>query len=148
MPDNANQKVIHVNNEMKLEKGKFTSLDNDAYMKAAQLLNHGVGFSLYVYFCGNADGNNRNIYAVDIMNKLGMAKSSYHNAKNDLIDYGFLIKSPTDSYGYEFFTHTPISDKLLQYIPKTRSKRGKDELELQRKYFELMNSGKDIEDYD
>lgn len=146
MPDNANQTTVFINNDMELKPGFFTSIDNEAWEEAAILLQCGVGFFFWLYLCGNQDGKRKDIYSSDVIAKTGIDRTSFYNARSDLIDYGFLIKSPNDSYSYEFFTKTPISKSWLNCIPKSRKKRGQ-EPELKKEYNKLMKKGIKVEDF-
>lgn len=86
----------------------------------------------------NKDGYSNDIYPATIVKDLKISKQSYYNARDKLIDYGYLIPDKVRGYEYHFYEKTPVRDSWRAKIKKDN--------ELQSLYINLVKQDKSIED--
>lgn len=82
-----NQKVIHINKEL---KGSFVQLVIDDMAEAAQVLSPSA-FKLYLYLAGNKTGYNLALSPQDFEAVYGVKVGTYRKAVTELAEKGYLI---------------------------------------------------------
>lgn len=90
----------------------------------------------------NKDDYTQDIYPATIVKELGISKQSYYNARDKLINYGYLIPDKDRRYEYHFYEKTPIDQKLRAKIKKNSLQ----ETDLQNLYKDLIKRNINIED--
>ena len=88
-------KVEHDNN--------FLQIGNEEWMCAARNLKP-VTTLLYFYLAKDMDGYQKALSYIAVKNAIGISKSGYHNAFNELMEKGYLVKCGTkERLGYETY---------------------------------------------
>lgn len=105
----ANQKIIKI--EKEIAKKGFLQINKKDWMNACQTLQQYGSFKLYLYLANN---NNSFIIAlsqVAVTKAIGISKSTYHRAVDELIYNAYLTKTKN---GYVFTTApNPESEYFL-----------------------------------
>lgn len=93
----ANQKVININK--KKYTNDFLQIGNDEWMAAAQDLTRNT-FILYLYLASNNDNFNLALSQKAVQNAVGMSKSSYHRAIDELLEKGYMCCEHGNIYSF------------------------------------------------
>lgn len=102
-----NQLVIKVNTE-KCGNGKlFAQIDMEALNEAARRLEAGA-FKLWIYFSKNQNGYEFALSSKAVEEEFGMKIKQYTNAKNKLIEAGYLTETSSNHYT---FSQIPVIPK-------------------------------------
>ena len=81
----------------------FLMVSNEEWMEAARNLKPTTTL-FYLYFAANKDGYQMALSPTAISKDLGISKSAYHNAFNELIEKGYMVKCGTkEKLGYETY---------------------------------------------
>ena len=113
-----NQAAYTVNKDDYKEKNiRFLQVGYDEWTEASRNLKKKCSLQLYLYLSSNMDGSQWALSPSDICSKTGMARSSYHEAKKELIDKGYMYEHKKDGKTllydcYDFYT----SPKLNPHI--------------------------------
>ena len=99
-----NQKIIKINKPQYTDS--FLTVGIDEWQRAFQELRQPSAFALYLYLAGNRDGFSLELSQEAIKNSLGISKSTYHRAIDELIDKGYL----TEVSGNLLSFHTSPAD--------------------------------------
>ena len=140
LPDNANQQTFVIHKEPLVSP--FLQTNKDSWKEVHRELKTGAAFSLWLWYSSNADGYSDDIYSITVQKELNIGKQTYYNARDRLIDYGYLIPDKEHGYEYHFYEKSPVNRKLIKKIKKNP----KDEIELQNLYRDLIKQNKDIDD--
>ena len=98
-----NQKVIYIQKD-KCEKD-FLQISIDEWQEAARELSDSA-FKLYLYLGANNNGFKIALSQKAVQDAIGLSKSSYHRAVDELIERGYLI---SDKHNNEYvFMTNPI----------------------------------------
>lgn len=100
-----NQKIVKINKPQYTDS--FLTVGIDEWQKAYQELRQPSAFALYLYLAGNRDGFSLELSQEAIKNSLGISKSTYHRAIDELIDKGYLAEVSGNLL--EFYT-SPIGE--------------------------------------
>ena len=106
-----NQKIVKINKPQYTDS--FLTIGIDEWQAAFQELRQPSAFALYLYLAGNRDGFSLELSQEATKNSLGISKSTYHRAIDELIDKGYL----TEVSGNVFSFHTSPADGTLAYEP-------------------------------
>ena len=82
-----NQKIINISKES--YKNWFLQVGIDEWQKAYKELKPST-FGLYLYLAGNADGFDLALSRQAVENAIGIKKTAYHNAINELTEKGYI----------------------------------------------------------
>ena len=96
---------------------QYVQVGYDEWTEASRNLKKKCSLQLYLYLSSNMDGSQWALSPSDICSKTGMARSSYHEAKKELIDKGYMYEHKKDGKTllydcYDFYT----SPKLNPHI--------------------------------
>ncbi|MGN0106709.1 MAG: hypothetical protein ACI4A5_03295 [Hominilimicola sp.] len=92
-----NQKKIKINKEICDSTNLYATINLDALNAAMKDLTKIGTFKLWMYLSKNQDGYEFDLSCVDC-GTWGIKKDAYHNAVNELIDKGYLIKDNQNRY--------------------------------------------------
>ena len=113
-----NQKIAIIHKPKYINR--FLQIGIDEWQEAIQQMNLGT-FALYLYLAGNADGFPFELSQQAFENATGYKKTTYHDAVNNLITLGYLVKGEKNTLNY--FTspdHSSGVQKSGNDIPKSR----------------------------
>ena len=99
--ENPNLRTIGISKK----EWKGFKLDDRASERALQELSNSA-FKMWFYFARNRDGHEMDLYAVDVMNKCTMSRTTYHNAFKELCEKGYL-KPVSGKKNYYVFADNP-----------------------------------------
>lgn len=105
-----NQRTINVH-KVKLN-GDFLGIKNDVWKAACKDLRPHA-FVLYLYLAANSNGYQFALSPADVLETIGMARSTYHDQFKILINKGYLVLSHGNTYD---FYEVPQRDKINNEI--------------------------------
>lgn len=105
MPNTVpNQRTVQVHREP--ARTNFLGIKNENWMKASRDLG-AYALQLYLYFAANADNYSFALSPVAVRREIGMARSTYNDQFNKLVDKGYLVNRSGNTYD---FYETPQPD--------------------------------------
>ncbi|MBQ3135031.1 MAG: hypothetical protein IJB75_04390 [Oscillospiraceae bacterium] len=93
-----NQRVVTIHREP--AKSDFLGIKNENWMSAARDLG-AYSTLLYLYLASNANGYSLALSPAAVRSAVGMARSTYHDQFEKLVDKGYLVQ--TGGNGFDFF---------------------------------------------
>lgn len=114
-----NQRIIRI--EKPSYTSNFLQIGIEEWQNAARVLSPS-SFKVYLYLASNANGYNLELSQKAVENAVGVKKTSYHDAINQLRDLGFIY---TLQGNIDIFTPSPKKRKS----PEIRSESGNSESE-------------------
>lgn len=92
-----NQKTVVIHREP--VKSDFLGIQNENWMAALRDLRP-FAFSLYLYFAANANNFTMALSPVAVRNAIGMARQTYNDQIEKLIEGGYLVPSHGNTYDF------------------------------------------------
>ena len=90
-----NQRTVKITREP--VKSDFLGIKNENWKSACRDLRPHA-FTLYLYFASNANGYQLALSPEAIRREIGMARSTYHDQFNILVDKGYLVQTGGNTY--------------------------------------------------
>lgn len=95
-------------NKMGAENPPFCTYSIERNRKAMLTLTKSA-YYLYTYFLQNQDGYTLTLRRTHVMNVTGLSKTSYYEAFEELIKYGYIVDAGD---GYEFYEDPDDNDEI------------------------------------
>lgn len=129
MSSYANQYLYLITKKREKKEDIFLMLSWNQYLKAANTLS-ASGLKLYMYLAKNKDGYKFYFSPKDFMEKFNISDRTYRNAKNELMEKGYLIdigsnKIEFNTAGVYIESIESLKEQLLS-LGKNLSKTDKD----------------------
>ena len=110
-----NQRIVTVHREP--AKSDFLGIKNENWMRAARDLG-AYSTLLYLYLASNANGYCLALSPAAVRSAVGMARSTYHDQFERLVDKGYLVQSSGN--GFDFFeVPQPRHDNIQKSVSAT-----------------------------
>lgn len=103
MPSYPNQRTIRIHREA--ARTDFLGIKNENWQSAARNLDY-PAFVLYLYLAANKDDYELALSSAAVKNAVGMARSTYYDQFQKLVNQGYLVNSHGNTY--DFYEVPPI----------------------------------------
>lgn len=116
---NPNQRTITTHKEPTNDSNRenyYAKINLNALQKAMSTLTP-KAFEMWIYLSKNVDNHKFWLSKVDFLSWANIKSSSYYNAFNELIKYGYLVERKKDKCHYDFY-EVPKEEKIKITIHK------------------------------
>ena len=110
-----NQRVVKIHREP-CSRG-FLQIQNENWQSACRILRP-QAFALYLYFAANADNFTLELSQADVMQSIGMPRSTYYDQLRVLENHGYLVFRGGNGYDFYEVPQTNLKSST-DCVPKT-----------------------------